>query len=295
MTYRARAADFGGFLDYNVYKIGYIIGSRGQICTNALVRERINDPRYSGYRNNLQEYGYNWVGNVVDDCLGVLEQFWNGGSWQKPLTQWIYPDITTRGFYQTAKDLKLPNGPISTLPKNCPYPLAVGYNGHIGFYYHDVVFQSASHKAGFIKTDLNDSSHNSGKKWEYWYQIPYLDYEDWKPNEEVEEEEMSNPYLEPTKTYPAGKTFRGPEAQWFIWELVKRGHNLIASSDIAGPNTWAAIYKEQEKSGVPIGDANEMTRMALKGESGVSLVLSLQAENKRLKEKIAAAQAELAK
>lgn len=103
-----------------------------------------------------------------------------------------------------------------------------------------------------------------------------------------EDEEMKNPYQEPTQTYPAGQTFRGNDAKWFIYELIKRGHtNLIATSDIAGNNTWAAIYTEQEKAGIQVGDADELTRMVLKGESGVQRILELQAENAGLRKKMA--------
>lgn len=291
-NYRARAADFGGFLDYNTGKVKYLFATRGQLCTHTLIKERLNNSAYAKYHANIRKYGYQNVGTVVADCCGYYEMFLSGGSWQKPLTKWKYPDFATWSLLEEVEKQGLPSGPMLTLPRNCHYPLAVSYPGHVGFFYKGKVYQSASHEMGTIITDLNSTKHN--KEWQYWYVIPWLDYEGWVPGQiEQEEEEMKNPYPEPTKTYPAGQTFRGPEAQWFIWELVKRGHSLIASSDIAGPNTWAAIYKEQEKSGVPIGDANEMTRMALKGESGVSLVLSLQAENKHLKEKIAAAQAAL--
>ena len=102
-----------------------------------------------------------------------------------------------------------------------------------------------------------------------------------------EDEDMKNPYQEPTQTYPAGQTFRGNDAKWFIFELIERGHNLIASSDVAGQNTWAAIYTEQEKAGIPVGDANELTRMALKGESGVAVILKLQGENAGLRKRMA--------
>ena len=104
-----------------------------------------------------------------------------------------------------------------------------------------------------------------------------------------EDEDMKNPYQEPTQTYPAGQTFRGNDAQWFIYELIGRGYNLIANSDVAGQNTWAAIYAEQEKAGIQVGDAGQMTRMVLKGESGVAQILALQKDNADLRARMAKA------
>ena len=76
-----------------------------------------------------------------------------------------------------------------------------------------------------------------------------------------------NPYTEPTRVYAAGETFKGNDASWFIYELIKKGYDLIAGSNVAGANTWAAIYAEQAKAGLTPGDAGELTRAALKGAS----------------------------
>jgi hypothetical protein len=103
----------------------------------------------------------------------------------------------------------------------------------------------------------------------------------------TKEDEDMNPYIEPTQTYPAGQTFRGNDAKWFIYELIKRGYNLIADSDVAGNNTWSAIYTEQEKAGIQVGDATDLTRMVLKGESGVAVILKLQNENAGLRKRMA--------
>lgn len=109
----------------------------------------------------------------------------------------------------------------------------------------------------------------------------------------TKEDENMNPYREPTKTYPAGQTFRGNDASWFIDELRRRGHNLLPNSDVAGANTWAAIYKEQEKAGIQVGDADQMTRMVLKGDSGVVQILALQKENADLRARMAKALANI--
>lgn len=73
-----------------------------------------------------------------------------------------------------------------------------------------------------------------------------------------------NPYREPTKIYKAGVPFKGNDAQWFIFELIQRGYNLIATSKTAGPNTWKAIYAEQTRAGLKPGDAGPKTRAFLK-------------------------------
>jgi len=106
--------------------------------------------------------------------MGLLEMFLSGGEWNKPLTAWRYDDVTTGSVYAMVLPEKLPTGSIATLPKDLPYPLAVGYTGHVGFYHRGKVYQSAGHKSGTIITEPSDTTHN--KAWEYWYQIPWLDY-----------------------------------------------------------------------------------------------------------------------
>jgi hypothetical protein len=79
-------------------------------------------------------------------------------------------------MYSLAKSSGLANGDIASLPMDYPFPIAVGYEGHVGFWYKGIVYQSASHKMGTIKSALSDTKYNSS--WQYWYKIPYLDYQE---------------------------------------------------------------------------------------------------------------------
>ena len=105
----------------------------------------------------------------------------------------------------------------------------------------------------------------------------------------TKEDEIMNPYQEPTKTYTMGVTFTGNDASWFIWELIRKGYDLLAGSNVAGPKTWAAIYTEQEKAGLTPGDAGERTRAAIKGSVEIAQILALQKENADLRVKMAKA------
>ncbi|MDD4096743.1 MAG: peptidoglycan-binding protein [Oscillospiraceae bacterium] len=284
--YRARAADFGGFLDYNTGKVKYIIGTRGEICTNTLVTARINDPRNAKYVANLKAYGYKSVGNVVADCAGYFEMFLSGGTWQRPLTKWKYPDVSTWGLLAEVKAQGLPAGPISTLPRNCPYPIAVEYSGHVGWFYKGRVYQSAGHAVGTIITDLTDTKYN--KVWKTWYMIPWLDYEGWVPGENQDGEEVQD------MINILGK---GPEVEAIQLALIDLGFGGDMNPDLigmGGPKTRAALISFQKDSGIPqTGVVDDATQAAIiealiDRAPDPEAIKDLQAENRELKATIEA-------
>lgn len=245
-----------------------------------------------------------WIGKNAGDCVGLIKGYY----WHDPVTNKVIykldgrPDYSADGMFKAAQEmggrtasqnLGITWGYLENTPE---IPgLLVWRTGHIGVYVgNKKVIESRGVDYGVVETDI------SNRGWMRWCKCPYISYDPALPTPlPIEEGEKMNPYNEPTKTYPAGRLFTGNDARWFIFELIKRGHNLISNSDQAGPNTWAAIYKEQEKAGVPIGDATELTRMALKGQIGSSaLVLEnarLKSENEALKKKVSNAVAELLK
>jgi flagellar biosynthesis chaperone FliJ len=181
LIYRASAEGFAYFLDENarIYieggsntRLGYLIGTRGQLCTNSLIaQKRAEYPRYA---EKIDLYADQWIGKVVGDCMGVYEIFLNGGNWDKPLMSWKYSDFTTWTAEELVKTEGLPTGPMTNLPRNNPYPIAVGYPGHVGFFYKSKVYQCSGHHYGLEITELNSTSHN--EEWQYWYMLPWLDY-----------------------------------------------------------------------------------------------------------------------
>jgi peptidoglycan hydrolase-like protein with peptidoglycan-binding domain len=173
MEYRGSALDFGEFLERTVGRVGYILGTRGELCTPALRMQKAKENPDQAAKILAAS---KWDGLPVGDCLGWEEMYENGGDVNLPVTVFIYPDRRTFGDYDLAKKLGLPNGPISTLPKDLPdTPIAVGYYGHVGYFYKGEVYQSAGHVSGTIITKLGYVVPGL-KPWEYWYQMPYLDY-----------------------------------------------------------------------------------------------------------------------
>lgn len=171
--YRGTATDFGAFLVRTVGKVGYILGTRGQLCTPALRAQKARE--YPDQAAKILAAS-KWDGMPVADCMGWQEMWENGGDVGEPVTTFRYPDRRTYGDYDLAKSLGLPNGPIATIPKDRPdVPICVGYYGHVGFFYRGKVYQSAGHVSGTIITDLG-SAKPLTKAWEYWYESPYLDY-----------------------------------------------------------------------------------------------------------------------
>lgn len=174
MDYRAKGVDFGPFLDRNVGKVGYLINTRGETCTQSMIDNRLASASYETYWNTIRAFASQWIGKVTADCMGVYEMFINGGEWDKPLSSFKYSNVNTGLVYSMAKSEGLPNGLIDALPKDCPYPIAVGYSGHVGFYYQGKVYQSSGHRYGLEITELASTAHN--KAWQYWYYLPWLDY-----------------------------------------------------------------------------------------------------------------------
>lgn len=165
LEYRGKASDFGAFLDRNAYKVGYLIGTRGQTCTQSMIDYRLASDSYEQYWNTIRAYAPQWIGMVVADCMGLYEMFMNGGEWDKPLSSFKYSDVNTGLVYSMAKSEGLLNGLIDTLPKDYPYPIAIGYTGHVGFFFRGKVYQASGHRYGFEITELASTAHN--KAWQY--------------------------------------------------------------------------------------------------------------------------------
>jgi len=178
LEYRGKAADFAAFLRRTVGKVGYIIGTRGQLWTLSMYDRWVDSPVWEAYRTNLTLFGKKWINHIVADCMGWYEMWYNGGDLDKPLPlSTKYPDINTYAMYDLARREGLPNGSIETLPQDCPHPIAVGYPGHVGYYLDGVVYQSAGHQVGTLTTPLRELVWN--RPWQYWYALPWLDYEGW--------------------------------------------------------------------------------------------------------------------
>ena len=84
----------------------------------------------------------------------------------------------------------------------------------------------------------------------------------------TKEDEIMNPYQEPTKSYKKDEYFTGNDAYWFQWMLREIGH-LIELDGKAGAITWEALNWEIAQSGNPGGDADEKVRSYMKAYIGM--------------------------
>lgn len=238
---------------------------------------------------NDNNFGYDQInrwGNPDFDCSGLVITAWeNAGvpvrKFGATYTGNMKPAFLGAGFVDVTKQVDLASGkglePADTLLKI----KTAGRNGHTAIYVgNGQIVQAQGNEKG--RTTGGQPGDQTGKELyvRNYYNSPWdivLRYP------EQEDDEMKNPYDEPTKTYPSGVTFRGDDASWFIFELIRRGYNLIPTSNVAGQNTWAAIHTEQEKAGIPVGDADELTRRVLKGEGDmVRLEMVLKKTNAEL-------------
>jgi len=188
---RGTAREFGEFLERTVGHIGYLMGTRGQRITQAMIDYRLASPDYARWHDTIRTYAPRWLtGNpdkgidgqdawIVADCEGWLDGFWNGVDRGKAIRKpYTYGDTSTYTQWGLVRWLELPNGTIDTLPTNCPYPIALHKTGHVGFWHNEKVYQSRGTAYGTVITGL------SANNWTNWYMIPYLDYEGWTPRED---------------------------------------------------------------------------------------------------------------
>lgn len=170
MFMRGDAVEFGEFLEKTVGHVGYLIGCRGQLCTPELIaRMRV---AYPGMAAKIDQCAAKWIGRPVADCLGWCEMF-EAGSNGDPISEYQYLNRRTYEDYALAQSAGLPHGPIATIPRDLPYPIAVGYPGHVGYYWKGIVYQSAGHCTGTVISHLGEVLPGLAP-WSYWYQLPYL-------------------------------------------------------------------------------------------------------------------------
>ena len=209
LAYTHKARLFGLWLVKTTDHYGYLIGTRGQTATPGLIQRAWNT--FPTYRTSISAYANRWLtgnpdkgivnpktGKVeendeqwkVADCEGVEECFRMDGDIGNPLSEaeLVNRDINSGYAFQLAKDNNLKHGNISTLPLDCPYPVAIGYPGHVMYYYQGKVYQAVGHRRGRIVEDYSNYTHKS--ETQYWYQMPYYDYEDYLPFKQEGEMEM---------------------------------------------------------------------------------------------------------
>ena len=238
---------------------------------------------------NDNKFGYDQInrwGNPDFDCSGLVITSWENAGvpvrrFGATYTGNMKPAFLAAGFVDVTQQVDRSTGkglePADVLLKI----KTASRNGHTAIYIgNGRIVQAQSNEAGGKMGGKPGDQTGKEIYIRSYYNSPWdivLRYP------EQEDDEMKNPYQEPTKTYPSGVTFRGNDASWFIFELIQRGHDLISTSDVAYKNTWSAIHAEQDKAGIPVGDADELTRRVLKGEGPlIRLEIALQTANQEL-------------
>ena len=191
---RGKASDFGDFLERTVGHFGYLLGTRGQRMTQAMIDSRLKSSSYKKYWSTIKKYAPQWLKNnpdkskdgqdawIVLDCQGWCDAFWNGVDIGVPLpSSPKYSDTSTYTQFALVEKEGLQHGTIDTLPKNCPYPIAVYRTGHVTFYHKGKLYQSKGTAYGTIVSTTIDSNLTG------WYLIPYLDYEGWTTESDGED------------------------------------------------------------------------------------------------------------
>lgn len=110
------------------------------------------------------------------DCVGLIKSYYwsgnaDGGTGSPEYAKNGCPDVNAHGMYAAAKV----KGPISTIPETPGLIVYSKTNPHVGVYIGGgYVIESTlgSRGDGVVKTKLKDF------KWEYWFQCPYITYEE---------------------------------------------------------------------------------------------------------------------
>lgn len=249
---------------FNLLNLGYVYGTYfAWVITEEIIQAKARQfpTKYTAdYINRSRK----WIGKKAGDCVGVIKGYY----WYNPITDKVIykmddrPDVSANGMLAAAKTMNGQSasknlgktwGYLANLPERAG--VLVWRDGHIGVYVgNGQVIESRGVDYGVVLTAAKQ------RGWTHWCLCPYIDYLIDQQEEEENGMPTVNPYPVPTKTYPMGITFTGSDAQWFICELRKRGHKLLAASNVFGPNSWKALYIEQEKGGLQRGAAGPKTR-----------------------------------
>jgi hypothetical protein len=197
-------------------------------------------------------YGQIINGQRVSDCYGIRKAYsWDMGGYSKYFAS---DDRNVKKAYNIA----VVKGKIDTLPEKPGIILCKYYYSKLGMG-HAGIYMGNGLGIDIYKTGLPARVQKvADYGWTHWFEDTSIDYSEY--NKPVVKE---CPYTEPKKTYRNRITFRGNDAFWFQWQLIRIGHTLVLDG-IAGAKTWEAINWEQKMANLGAGDAGVKTRDWLK-------------------------------
>ena len=192
-------------------KWGYIWGTAGVMCTQAVIDKAANNP-HNPNSELTEKYGKQWLGHMVTDCSGVMEHIWK------------------------KYGLKIPHGSSSMVRegyiKNCGAVPKAGYaalvdptpdtpdNNHIGIVSEDCqyVYEAKGTRTGFVKSKLSETKFN---KFGMFKDVDY----------EGSEKPLKTPYYATVATNSGPLNVRsGPSTEYPKIGKVAKGQTVIVKT-----------------------------------------------------------------
>ena len=218
------------------------------------------DSRTARYRQDIASHA------VVADCIGgakgyawtnggeaILASIGKAGDISSRYGSNGCPDKGANGMFTYAKKKGCAWGTIDTLPEIVG--LALHKDGHVGYYVgsgYAVEWQGFS--AGCVRTKV------SGRSWQYWYQLPFIDYGVGvlEGNASETDAALGTRLLE--------KGMAGADVKAMQEMLIRLGYDLprYGADGQFGSETLSALLAFQENEGIDeAGKYGEKTHAAL--------------------------------
>lgn len=194
--------------------------------------------------------GYAWTNGGV----GVLESIGTDKTFASKYGSNGCPDKGANSMFTYAKTKGMGWGKIDTLPEIVG--LALHKDGHIGYYIgNGYAVEWKGFAYGCVKTKV------AGRGWQYWYKLPFINYESIPTSGPNVPTEPSVREL----SYTSGKAMlRGEDVRALQVDLNALGYACGTADGIFGPKTSMAVKAFQRDHGLEVdGVVGKKTRAAL--------------------------------
>lgn len=189
---------------------GYIWGTAGIMCTQAVIDKAANNPNNPN-PELTEKYGEQWLGHMVTDCSGVMEHIWKKYGLKIPhgsnsmVRQKYVVDITT-----------VPKAGYAAFV----YKEDKNDYSHIGIVAEDgqTVYEAKGTQSGFVTSKVTD------KKWNRFGKFKDVDYEG-------SGEKLKTPYYATVATNSGPLNVRsGPSTEYPKIGKVAKGQTVVVKT-----------------------------------------------------------------